>query len=209
MKRKVKNEPKKRLILNVALMIFTLFTLACCVLAWFTASKTARISPLTMHVERRDLQLVNTIDPILFPCALKIDGVDSSTKGLFNNYAQSRVYEVQGEGQIYVSVDCNSNKTGMLAYVCDSVNTTDYYAEMYPKLVTEMGTKEWNATNIAAALNKINKRLIGEMVDGNTHVKIVYWVEYEDASVKLEQASYWDSDADSSVTYNAKVTFKV
>ena len=202
-----KSKTKKRLTAHTMLMIFILFALACSVTAWFVNSKVAKISTLQAQVENRNLVLSSEITNIQFLTSTKIN---DTTKTLFNTANTGcvvKTYTLQGAINVTATVECTG--PGMLAYVCYD-GETDYYTKIISRLKTELGstTSSWTYSGIQNALKKINNHKVSARdSNGNTTVKVVYWVEYEQAKSLLNQSSYWDSTTDSSNPYQATITF--
>lgn len=196
---------RKRLTAHTVLMIFTLFTLAVSVVAWFINSQRAQISTLQMQVDQKELVQVDTITDIKFYTSTKIT---DTTAALFNTDLTGcvvKTYELQGEVDVTAAVTCTGE--GMLAYVCHDDDSADYYSEIVEKLNAKLGSdkSKWTHAKIQNALKDINKhKVTTRNAAGNTTVKIVYWVEYEEAKTLLNNASYWASPAGK---YKATITF--
>ncbi|MBQ3069841.1 MAG: hypothetical protein IJD01_07860 [Clostridia bacterium] len=178
-------------IVNVALLVFTLLTLVVAVVAWFADSRTADVESIQLSVARKDLKLVNEVTTVEFPYSTKI--ADTTVAQAFNNGAAvAKEYIIENEGMVSVSVDCFDS--GMLAYICDESTDEISYDVIFQALQGQLGgdTTQWTYDRMRDALNTINSaRVYGTMTgDGNTHVKIVYWVEYEEVKEKLETDDY-------------------
>lgn len=191
--------------INVLLLLLTLLMLIMSAVAWFSTNNTAYVNDIELTIPRKmlDPPVVTRID---FTNATKISDT-TTTPSYFNTYgAVAKVYEITGEGKLGVSVDCGN--TGMLAYVCDSVSVTDYYAALCADLQTKLGSNKstWTYANVKEALNTINaSKTYGDTNRaGNTEIKIIYWAEYDQLKSKLEQNSYWVSGSD----FKATITFQ-
>lgn len=200
-----KYKTKKRLTAHTLLMIFTLFTLGCSVVAWFVNVQKAEISTLQMQVDKKELVQMNQVTDIRFYTSTNIA---DTTDTLFNaEYTGCvvKTYELQGAVDVVTAVACTGE--GMLAYVCYDDDTTDYYSEIHEKLVAKLGNdkSQWTFDKIRSALKEVNKhKVTTRNSSGNTTVKIVYWVEYDEAETLLNSALYWTSSDDQ---YKANITF--
>ncbi len=225
---KLEKQRQKQLTVNITLMILTLFTLACCIVAWFSSVKQATVNDIELAVERTDIRLLSAVEKIEFPCATRVE--DCADAAEFSLCAEEKLYILSGEEPIHVEVECTGAKdlegAGMLAYVCDNA-TGDYYTEMMDALTAQMGNKAWTHANLKEALRVVNDRRVGTVgtftdSDNTTvpcvKVRVIYWVEYPvggenmDLRELLEQDVYWASvyggdPRSTSSEYYAKVTF--
>ncbi len=195
------NRVQRQLIINITLMLFTLLTLVACVAAWFSTRTEANINNLNLKVSRGEIIIDKLVDDIYFPYAVKLFDTDADQ---FNSDVVQRTYTVMGEGQVFVEVYCNGK--GMLAYV-PADNVTDYYTALINDLknqlrVNDAGLKNKSFDEIRNALTIINNKRIGTAKqDGNTALKIVYWVEYDQVKQELNSDDYWFDDS-----YDAHIT---
>ncbi len=184
------NRVQRQFIINVTLMLFTLLTLVACVAAWFSTHTEANIRNLNLSVVRKDIVIAEFTDNIIFPYATKFLDTDPNT---FNTEsAQVKTYTVLGEGQVYVNVRCNGD--GMLAYVPNDT-VTDYHTALINDLKNHFKTTNLSSKSfedISDALSEINQKRIGTITqEGNTELKIVYWVEYDQVFNRLNSSDYW------------------
>jgi len=225
----VTKKQRTQLIVNISLMLLTLFTLVACIFAWFFSEIHADIDPLGNQVDR---YFSGGTTDIVFPCATKITD-DDITPEIFDNVcAVARTYKIYGEGQVRVKVKCNG--AGMLAYVCDSAelpNSQDklnYYDEICAALTEKLGADKtkWTYDAMRTALEGddagvvgINSsKLVGSDYEGDAYVTVVYWVEYDKAFPYLENVEvdedtdglpdYWYSAmSNSGTTYFSQIDF--
>ncbi len=206
---------RRQLIVNMVLMVLALAALVACVVAWFSARRQADVNTLTMTVERVHLELKSEITLIEFPCATKIIDKETTPQMFDVECAVPKVYTISEAGKLAVSVDYSSSSAGMLGYVCDSVNTTNYYEEIKADLKQygnlDLDSQQPTFQQLRTAIAKVNARdRFGETNDnGDTDIKIVYWVEYDEIDDKLNLDSYWDSGivGGEDETYKAIITF--
>ncbi len=212
---KLNTQQKKQLTRNVMLMVLTLFTLVCCVVAWFTSSIYANVNHLNMEVERADVRLLSEITKIEFPCATNLG--DCTKQEFVNHTSVEKVYYLNGTEPLHVKVDCEG--AGMLAYVCPTVSGDAYFDTMISELKTATKKSDpttWTYEDLQTALDTINTRRVGETATFNgeacTAIRVIYWVAYTDgAQADLEVPGYWYSDyvgpSSGKSDYYATITF--
>jgi len=193
-------------IVNMALLVFTLLSLVLAVVAWYSNDRSSEVDSVQLSVSRKDLKLVNEVTTVEFPYSTKI--ADTTAEQAFNNGAAvAKDYVLKGEGALNISVDCHNS--GMLAYVCDNSTDAIDYDEIYQALSEKLGSDSttWNYDNMTQALREINARaMFGTMPgDGNTHIRIIYWTEYDAVKDRLSSEQY--VDLTDSEGFKATVTF--
>ena len=175
---KQRTRQKIQLIINIVLTVFSLTALIISMVAWFSNSRYAEIRSLEMKVERKEIVLVRQPQSYLFPCATKIGDV---TKEDFNGFCcVTGTYEIQGKGQLYANV---TNNDGVLGYVLDGSEGTDYFTAISTQLQEKLGS-DWKSksySELRKALKEINlSRPVGNTnSDGNTEITIVCWTQYD------------------------------
>ncbi len=194
-------------IVNIVLLVFTLLTLIVAVMAWFADNRQADVDNIQLTVTRKDLK-IQEVTTIEFPYATKITD-PSSESSFMNGAAVIKEYVIDGQGKLSVSVDCQ--QSGMLAYVFDDNDTVDYDV-IRDALKGQLGenTATWTYEAMTEALNDINRRknygiFTDEGDGGDTHVKILYWVEYDAVKEQLESDDY--VELNDSNGFRAIVTF--
>lgn len=185
---KQRTRQKIQLILNIVLTVFSLTALVISMVAWFSNNRYAHVRSIEMKVERQEIVIMKQPQSYLFPCATKIGDV---TEEDFNGYCcVTGTYVIQGEGQLYVNV---TNNDGVLGYVLDGSEGTDYYTAISKKLQEKLGS-DWASksySDLRNALKDINlSRPVGTTTaDGNTEIKIVCWTEYDEFKNTLNELS--------------------
>ena len=212
---KLEKQQKRQLCRNITLMLLTLFTLICCVAAWFSTSNTASVGPLSVDVERADVKLLSEITKIEFPCATNIG--DCTKSEFTEECAVEKVYYLNGTDPLHVDVECNGD--GMLAYVCPTSSGDGYFDTMIDELKSATNKNDpstWTFTDVQNALKTINNRRVGNNATFNgetcTAIRVIYWVAYTDgAQSDLDQTSYWYSQYNGpsagTSDYYAKIIF--
>ncbi len=206
MRPKQQRNNKRKLIVNIFLLVFTFLVLVIGVVAWFANNPIANIHNLESKVERQEINLISEITEIRLPCATKI-GDTQTTPTFFNtDCIVVKDYLIENEGKLIVSVD--STKAGLLGYVCDSSldESVDYYTIIKTKLTTELQKSGKSLSSctfdeLQTALDAVNHREVGDFVKGNTKVRIVFWGEYDQFEDELLKETYIDLDFDAKITF--------
>ncbi len=179
-----------RLIVNIALTVFTLFALIISVVAWFSTRQYAEIQSINLSVNRKVVEVLECPQSILFPCATKIDDVSESD---FNTHCVVvATYVIKGEGELIAEVD---NDEGILGYVWDKKTDSGSYYDVISNAINSYAAEHaiqypYSYSNLQAALNAINRRPVGETnEDGNTEITIIYWADYNALGSNLNKIS--------------------
>ncbi len=186
MKRKQKQ--KIRLILNMALMVFTLFALIVSMVAWFSANKTASINGLNLFVNQKEFSILKQPESYMFYCATKIAEVD---KDLFNSECcVVGEYYIEGADMLYADVVSDQDVLGYV--LTGDEKSTDYYDIITNALKEELNVdtlSDVSYNDLRSALRDINLSHTAGVpdkvvtADGIEHdamkIQIVCWTEYE------------------------------